>query len=152
VVRCMRCGHELLRAQLQQDLQAANPQWTGLAAARAPDGDADLEARDFSQFQVPACSRCGGILKPDVVFFGDIVPPDRVTRCMQALHSCDAVLVLGTSLMVWSGYRFVQAAAAAGKPIAAVNLGVTRADDLFQLKVAASCSSALGFLLSSAAA
>jgi NAD-dependent SIR2 family protein deacetylase len=143
VVRCMRCCHQLPREQLQSDLQHANPHWSVLSAASAPDGDAELEARDFSQFQVPACERCGGILKPDVVFFGETVPSDRVTRCMQGLLACDAMLVLGTSLMVWSGYRLVQAAAEAGKPIAAVNLGVTRADELFELKITQSCSSAL---------
>jgi NAD-dependent SIR2 family protein deacetylase len=148
VVRCMRCVHQLPREQLQGDLLQANPRWSDLAAVSAPDGDAILTRLDFSQFQVPACTHCGGILKPDVVFFGEIVPPDRVRRCTQALRRCDAMLVLGTSLMVWSGYRFVEAAAEAGKPIAAVNLGVTRGDELFELKVAESCSSALGFLLS----
>jgi NAD-dependent SIR2 family protein deacetylase len=144
----MRCVHQLPREQLQGDLLQANPRWSDLAAVSAPDGDAILTRLDFSQFQVPACTHCGGILKPDVVFFGEIVPPDRVRRCTQALRRCDAMLVLGTSLMVWSGYRFVEAAAEAGKPIAAVNLGVTRGDELFELKVAESCSSALGFLLS----
>jgi NAD-dependent SIR2 family protein deacetylase len=152
VVRCMRCPHHLAREQMQSDLQQANPRWSALSAPDAPDGDADLERCDFSQFQVPPCPRCGGILKPNVVFFGEIVPPDRVTRCMHAVVQCDAMLVLGSSLMVWSGYRFVQAAAEAGKPIAAVNLGMTRADELFELKVAQSCGDALGFLLSSAAA
>jgi NAD-dependent SIR2 family protein deacetylase len=152
VVRCMRCTQHLPRERMQRELQQANPGWSDRSAPRAPDGDADLERCDFSQFQVPPCPRCGGILKPDVVFFGEIVPPDRVSRCMQALSRCDAMLVLGSSLMVWSGYRFVQAAAEAGKPIAAVNLGVTRADELFELKVSQSCGSALGFLLGSAAA
>jgi NAD-dependent SIR2 family protein deacetylase len=151
-VRCMSCPQRLPREQLQQELQQLNPRWAELSARTAPDGDADLEGRDFSQFQVPGCAVCGGILKPDVVFFGEIVPPERVTRSMHGVLQADAMLVLGSSLMVWSGYRFVQAAAAAGKPIAAVNLGVTRADDLFALKVAQSCSHALSFLLESAAA
>jgi NAD-dependent SIR2 family protein deacetylase len=84
-----------------------------------------------------------------VVFFGEIVPQQRVLRCMSALLRADAMLVLGTSLMVWSGYRFVQAAAEAGKPIAAVNLGHTRADELFELKVPESVGAALAYLLES---
>jgi NAD-dependent SIR2 family protein deacetylase len=152
VVRCMSCPQRLPREQLQRDLLQHNPGWALLDARAAPDGDAALEGRDFSQFQVPSCAACGGILKPDVVFFGEIVPPERVTRSMQAVLEADAMLVLGSSLMVWSGYRFVQAAAEAGKPIAAVNLGVTRADELFQLKVVQPCSRALAFLLQSAAA
>jgi NAD-dependent SIR2 family protein deacetylase len=143
VVRCMSCPHRLPREQMQRDLQQCNPQWTPLTARTAPDGDADLDGLDFSHFQVPTCARCGGILKPDVVFFGEVVPTERVARCIRALRDSDAMLVLGTSLMVWSGYRFAQAASEAGKPIAAVNLGVTRADELFQLKLSQSCSAAL---------
>ena len=146
-VRCMSCSLHLPRAQLQLELQHLNPRWCELTAGAAPDGDADLEAMDFSDFVVPRCDHCGGILKPDVVFFGETVPPQRVTRCMQALQAADAMLVLGSSLMVYSGYRFAQAASAAGRPIAAVNLGITRADELLNLKVEQSCSSALGFLL-----
>lgn len=152
VVRCMSCPHRMPREQLQGDLQRSNARWTELSARAAPDGDADLEGQDFTDFQVPVCPACGGILKPEVVFFGEIVPPDRVTRSMRAVLAADAMLVLGSSLMVWSGYRFAQAAAEAGKPIAAVNLGVTRADDLFALKVADSCSRALAFVLENAAA
>jgi NAD-dependent SIR2 family protein deacetylase len=152
IVRCMSCAHRLPREQLQRELQQRNPDWTELSARVAPDGDADLEARDFANFCVPACPACGGILKPDVVFFGESVPAERVTRSMQAVQAADAMLVVGTSLMVWSGYRFAQAAAEAGKPIAAINLGLTRADDLFEFKVTQSCSSALGFVLDAAAA
>jgi NAD-dependent SIR2 family protein deacetylase len=89
------------------------------------------------------------VLKPDVVFFGESVPPDRVSSSMTQLMHADAMLVVGSSLMVLSGYRFAQAAALAGKPIAAVNLGRTRADALLTLKVAAPCSAALAFLLQS---
>jgi NAD-dependent SIR2 family protein deacetylase len=118
-----------------------------LDALQAPDGDADLEGLDFSGFQVPPCSLCGGVLKPDVVFFGESVPPDRVQTSMLHLMQADAMLVVGSSLMVYSGYRFAQAAALAGKPIAAVNLGRTRADPLLTLKVTLPCSAALAFLL-----
>jgi NAD-dependent SIR2 family protein deacetylase len=91
---------------------------------------------------------CGGLLKPDVVFFGESVPAERVQRAMLAVERSDAMLVVGSSLMVYSGYRFVRAMASAGKPIAAINLGRTRADDLLAFKVADSCTEALRFLLS----
>jgi NAD-dependent SIR2 family protein deacetylase len=143
VVRCMGCEERTPRAELQARLLAQNPEWQDLDAKTAPDGDADLENVDFSTFSVPDCERCGGTLKPDVVFFGESVPRDRVERSMQALEQADGMLVVGSSLMVYSGYRFAQAAASLGKPIAAVNLGRTRADDLLQLKVTAPCASAL---------
>ena len=96
---------------------------------------------------MPACDACGGLLKPDVVFFGERVPAERVERAFAALEQSDALLVVGSSLMVYSGYRFARAAAEAGKPIAAVNLGRTRADELLTLKVTERCSEALAFLL-----
>ena len=110
-----------------------NPGWDTLEAGIAPDGDADLEA-DFSGFVVPDCAYCGGLLKPDVVFFGENVPRDRVAAVHDHLQQADAVLVVGSSLMVYSGFRFVQAAARAGLPVAAVNRGRTRADDLLQFR------------------
>jgi NAD-dependent SIR2 family protein deacetylase len=151
-VRCMSCEHRSPRHALQQALLQLNPAWARLDAADAPDGDADLEGHDFSTFVVPPCPQCGGILKPDVVFFGENVPRDRVATAMQALEQADAVLVVGSSLMVFSGYRFAHAAAKAGKPIAAVNLGRTRADPLLSLKVEQSCAEALAFLHGASAA
>src|SRR4029453_4905171 len=109
----------------------------------APDGDADLEGARFESFDVPACDACGGLLKPDVVFFGENVPRDRVHRAVAALDVCDAMLVVGSSLMVYSGYRFVRAMADIGKPIAAINLGRTRADDLITVKGTDRCASVL---------
>jgi NAD-dependent SIR2 family protein deacetylase len=146
VVRCMGCEDRTPRAHLQERLLAQNPDWQDLDAHIAPDGDADLENVDFSAFTVPDCERCRAILKPDVVFFGESVPRDRVERSMQALAQADAMLVVGSSLMVYSGYRFAQAAAERGTPIAAVNLGRTRADHLLTLKITASCASALAGL------
>jgi NAD-dependent SIR2 family protein deacetylase len=143
VVRCMACEERTPREQLQEQLLARNPDWADLDAHTAPDGDADLENVDFAKFSVPDCRRCGGTLKPDVVFFGESVPTERVERAMQALEKSAAVLVVGSSLMVYSGYRFAQTAAASGKPIAAINLGRTRADDLLTLKVAAPCAETL---------
>jgi len=146
-LRCMQCSYRQAREPFQGELQRLNPGWERLNASMAPDGDADLDGVDFSSFQVPACPQCDGILKPDVVFFGEAVPQDRVLRCQSALRQADAVLVVGSSLMVYSGYRFVQAAAEFAKPIAAVNLGRTRADPLIDLKVRQSCTAALSFLL-----
>jgi NAD-dependent SIR2 family protein deacetylase len=148
LVRCMHCGRHTPREELQHELEQSNPGWLGVEAADAPDGDADLEAEDFSSFVVPACRFCGGLLKPDVVFFGENVPRDRVEVATREIESADAMLVVGSSLMVYSGYRFVEMAASAGKTIAAVNLGRTRADPLLALKVEEPCAEALGFLLS----
>ncbi len=145
-VVCLGCGTRSPRAALQQRLVAANPGFASLAAAAAPDGDADLEHADFSRFEVPACERCGGMLKPDVVFFGESVPRERVATAMQALADADALLIAGSSLMVYSGYRFALAAAEQGKPIAAVNLGRTRADGLLALKVEQPVGSTLAAL------
>jgi NAD-dependent SIR2 family protein deacetylase len=145
-VRCMACNLLQPRSRLQRELEDLNPQWRGLEAADAPDGDADLEGMDFSAFAVPPCPRCGGILKPDVVFFGENVPRVRVEETLDGLRRADAVLVVGSSLMVYSGYRYVKAAAQAGLPIAALNLGRTRADELLALKVELPCAGALAWL------
>jgi NAD-dependent SIR2 family protein deacetylase len=144
IVRCMQCGHTLSRAQLQLELLASNPTWAEIPGRVAPDGDADLEGRDYSEFLVPDCPECGGILKPDVVFFGENVPRKRVDRAFEGVAKADALLVVGSSLMVYSGYRFAEAAAAASKPIAAVNLGRTRADHLLTLKINEVCEEVFG--------
>jgi NAD-dependent SIR2 family protein deacetylase len=146
-VRCMGCGRVSPRDEVQEELSRLNPDWLAHDAADAPDGDADLDGVDFSSFAVPACPLCDGVLKPDVVFFGENVPRDRVEAAMRHLDEADAMLIVGSSLMVYSGFRFVEAAARAGKPIAAVNLGRTRADHLLALKAEQSCEAALAFLL-----
>lgn len=138
-VVCLGCGERSSRARLQVRLHESNPDWAGLSAATAPDGDADLEGHDFGRFQVPACEVCGGMLKPDVVFFGENVPRQRYEAARQALEASDALLVVGSSLMVYSGYRFARMAHAAGKPIALLNRGRTRADDIAGLKLDADC-------------
>jgi len=147
VVRCLACERRMPRELVQAELVERNPYFASLDALEAPDGDAALDGIDFAPFEVPACDACGGLLKPDVVFFGERVPPDRVQQAFSSLAAADAMLVVGSSLMVYSGYRFAQAAAGAGKPIAAVNLGTTRADDLLALKVSEPCADALSFLL-----
>jgi NAD-dependent SIR2 family protein deacetylase len=149
VVRCLSCERRLPRELVHAELVERNPEFAGLDAAAAPDGDAALDDIDFESFTVPGCGACSGMLKPDVVFFGERVPPERVHRAFAALEHADAMLVVGSSLMVYSGYRFVAAAARAGKPIAAVNLGRTRADGLLTLKVTEPCADALSFLLGS---
>ena len=146
LVRCMGCERRSEREGFQQQLLDANPGWESLEAGIAPDGDADLET-DFSTFAVPDCPHCGGLLKPDVVFFGENVPRARVDAAMARLAQADAMLVVGSSLMVYSGLRFVHAAVRAQIPVAAVNLGRTRADDLLRFRMAAPCGDALRFLL-----
>jgi NAD-dependent SIR2 family protein deacetylase len=147
VVRCMGCEGRLHREHVQAELTRRNPGFAELVARAAPDGDAEVGDVDFASFEVPACEACGGVLKPDVVFFGERVPQERVQAAFAALERADAMLVVGSSLMVYSGYRFAKAMADAGKPIAAVNLGRTRADDLLALKISAGCAGALAFLL-----
>jgi NAD-dependent SIR2 family protein deacetylase len=136
-VACLGCRAGWKRATWQRHLQERNAAWVGISAPVAPDGDADLEGVDFSTFEVPDCPLCGGIVKPDVVFFGENVPRWRHAQATAALAECDAMLVVGSSLMVFSGYRYVLAARRQGLRVAAVNLGRTRADDLLSLKVTA---------------
>jgi len=147
IVRCMDCGRKTPRDEMQDELARLNPDWLGLHAYVAPDGDADLDGSDFSSFVVPSCKRCDGLLKPDVVFFGENVPRDRVDTAARCLAQADAVLIVGSSLMVYSGFRFVEMAVRVGKPAAAINLGRTRADGLLSLKVEQPCETALAFLL-----
>jgi NAD-dependent SIR2 family protein deacetylase len=147
LVRCTACSATSRRADFQDELVRLNAAWVDLDALALPDGDADLDHLDFSGFTVPPCRSCGGIQKPDVVFFGENVPRDQVAVAQAALEEADAMLVVGSSLMVYSGFRFAQMAARRGIPIAAVNLGRTRADDLLTLKVEDRCETALSFLL-----
>ena len=146
-VRCMGCERRTPRGELQVAFDRLNPGWVDLQAADAPDGDADLEGRDFASFEVPTCTYCGGILKPDVVFFGESIPGNRRDAATRHVARAEAMLIVGSSLMVYSGFRLVQAAATARKPIAAVNIGLTRADGLLWLKAEQPCEAALGFLL-----
>jgi NAD-dependent SIR2 family protein deacetylase len=145
-VLCLECGHRIPRAEFQHQLATRNPDWVALDASLAPDGDADLDGLDFSTFQVPNCPACGGILKPDVVFFGENVPRERVDQAAAHMQAADAMLVVGSSLMVYSGYRFAVAAHKRGIPIASINLGRTRADPLLSLKINLSCADALSFI------
>ncbi len=142
-VECLRCARTWPREDIQTRLEQLNPQWDGLDARMAPDGDARLEHVDFTSFELVDCEDCAGLLKPAVVFFGESVPRDRVLRAQAAVQAADAMLVVGSSLMVYSGYRFVRTAHELGLPLASVNLGRSRADALFSLKIESSCGSVL---------
>jgi NAD-dependent SIR2 family protein deacetylase len=133
-VVCLGCGDRSSRETLQTAIARVNEGWQARAAA-APDGDADIDATAIDAFVAPRCARCAGLLKPDVVFFGENVPGERVAAVRRALAEADALLVAGSSLMVYSGFRFVREAHEAGLPVAIVNRGRTRGDDLADLKV-----------------
>jgi NAD-dependent SIR2 family protein deacetylase len=150
-VVCLKCGERSPRDPLQRQLEKQNPEFVERAAEMAPDGDAYLEGVDFGGFRVPSCESCSGMLKPDVVFFGEGVPRERVEASRDALLASDGLLVLGSSLMVYSGFRFCRLAAEHQIPMAAINLGRTRADDLFDFKLEASCESVLPGLAESLA-
>ena len=142
-VVCLGCGARSLRANIQDRLAAAHPHWQHLDATTAPDGDADVEPGAIGPIESPACLECNGLLKPDVVFFGENVPRERVAGAHEALRMSDAMLVIGSSLMVYSGFRFARMAHEAGMPIALLTRGITRADDLATLKIDADCVAVL---------
>jgi NAD-dependent SIR2 family protein deacetylase len=136
-VRCLGCEALTARAALQSELLARNPEFTRAAAHATvkPDGDAELSDVDYDHFEIVPCAACGGMLKPHVVFFGENVPKARVEQAMSALERSRLLLIVGSSLVVYSGFRFARAAARLGIPIAIINRGVTRADELAQLKL-----------------
>ena len=146
-VVCLDCRYRGPRDAFQAALADRNPAFKALVATVAPDGDADLDAVDCGGFRIPDCPSCGGTLKPAVVFFGESVPKPRVERTCQRLAEADALLVVGSSLAVFSGYRFCKQALACGQPIAALNLGRTRADGELALKVDRPCGPTLRALL-----
>lgn len=125
---CLSCGTFTPRRELARRLEEANAGFGPVAAAINPDGDADLTDEQVGDFHVVPCGVCGGILKPDVVFFGETVPPQRVEHCRELVREAASLLVLGSSLTVMSGLRFVRQAAQAGKPVFIVNRDPTRGD------------------------
>jgi NAD-dependent SIR2 family protein deacetylase len=141
-VRCLTCGQSMARNDFQTQLRDANPDWTAAVHRLAPDGDAKLSRSDFEAFVVPSC-RCGGALKPDVVFFGESVPKARVAAVHRALAESDALLVVGSSLMVYSGYRFALAASKRATPLGILNRGTTRADHLAGMRLRGHCAELL---------
>jgi len=155
-VSCQSCGAELKRTLLQEQLLELNGSLVAelkdqldreaTDARDAPDGDANLSVIS-SEFEVPECASCKGILKPKVVFYGESVPKAWVEQAYGWVDRADALLVVGSSLMVFSSFRFARAAAASDTPIAILNRGVTRADDLATLKIDAACGETLRALI-----
>jgi NAD-dependent SIR2 family protein deacetylase len=148
-VICLDCGHTMSRAALADLLEAANPGFVERAEAVggiavAPDADAIIG--DTTSFRIIDCSMCGGMLKPDIVYFGENVPKDRVDEAYSLIDGAEVLLVAGSSLTVYSGYRFVRHAAALGIPIAIINRGRTRGDDLATVKLDNGCSPMLALL------
>lgn len=142
-VRCLDCDITVSRSDYQEHIRATNPDWHARIFEYRPDGDAELADASYADFRVPGCRSCGGRMKPDVVMFGENVPAERVAEAMSAVDRADALLVVGSSLMVYSGFRFARRAHEQGKPIAIVNRGATRADELATLKVEDDCAAAL---------
>ncbi|WBB68691.1 NAD-dependent protein deacetylase [Micromonospora sp. WMMD812] len=134
-VVCLDCGNQTSREELDRRLREANPGFDARVAAVNPDGDVDLDDAEVAGFRVVDCAFCLGTLKPDVVFFGETVPPARVARCFDLVERARLLLVLGSSLTVMSGRRFVLRAAKIGIPVVIVNQGVTRGDGYAALTV-----------------
>lgn len=141
-VRCLACGESVRRERFQHLLLSLNAHWLERVGDRgdgpvasAPDGDAELPAQELREFRVPPCAACNGVLKPDVVFFGENVPKAKVDAAWRLMARAEVLLVAGSSLTVFSGRRFVYGARKAGVPVAIVNIGPTRGDDLAAVKV-----------------
>lgn len=136
-VICLDCRASFPRRIIQHLLESDNPQMLGATATPAPDGDALLEPSQLATFHLPRCLHCGGTLQPDVVFFGDGVPAPCTAEAGRKMEDAGALLVIGSSVMVYSSFRLCRMAAEAGKPVAAINLGKTRADHLLAFKTEA---------------
>ncbi len=148
-VICLTCGQSLSRGALHEQLEQLNPGFIDRAGklggiAVAPDADAVVT--DTASFRFVDCRHCGGILKPDIVYFGESVPKELVAQAYSMVEDAEALLVAGSSLTVFSGYRFVRHAAARGVPVAIINRGPTRGDDLADVKIDGGCSPALALL------
>jgi NAD-dependent SIR2 family protein deacetylase len=151
-VRCLGCGGIEPRAELHARLVAENPGFLERAAEPTPDGDADLADEDVKAFRVVACRACGGVLKPDVVFFGGSVDEATLAEAWALLGAAGALLVVGSSLAVYSGFRFARRAHELGLPVALVNDGPTRADDLAEVRLGARAGEVLPRLAEALAA
>jgi NAD-dependent SIR2 family protein deacetylase len=146
-VVCLDCSALFPRAFVQGQLEDFNPHMAGANATPLPDGDASVEPTELARFRLPFCTCCGGTLMPNVVFFGDNVPPARTAIALEQMERADGLLVVGSSLMVYSGFRFCRMAQAAGKPMVAINLGRTRADELLDIKIEESAERVLPLAL-----
>jgi NAD-dependent SIR2 family protein deacetylase len=149
--RCLDCGTIEARHDVQARIVADNPGFAPDVIALAPDGDVDLEDAAIAGFRAPRCMRCGGTLKPNVVFFGESVPRATVDRAIEAFDEAEVLLIVGTSLAVFSGHRFARRAVDHRVPIAIVNLGECRADPLATVRVEADCADVLPALAQSIA-
>jgi NAD-dependent SIR2 family protein deacetylase len=148
-VICLSCGESMTRAALADELEALNPGFTehvGALGGLAVAPDADAAVADTASFRYLDCVSCGGMLKPDIVYFGESVPKDVVEQAISLIDAADALLVAGSSLTVFSGYRFVRRAAAQRIPVVIINRGCTRGDDLATVKVEGGCSELLTLL------
>ena len=146
-VICLDCRRVSPRAELDRRLRAVNRAWRARVLGVNPDGDVTLDEEDLLAFRPVDCSECGGVLKPDVVFFGETVPADRVAHCFELVERSRSLLVLGSSLTVMSGYRFVLRAAKLGIPVAIVNAGPTRGDEKAAVRVDAQLGQVLPALV-----
>lgn len=147
---CLNCGDLASRIELDRRLHEANPQFTAHISRINPDGDAEVADEDLIDFEMVACLVCGvGPLKPDVVFFGETVPRERVERCFALVDSAASLLVLGSSLTVMSGYRFVLRCAELGLPVAIINQGPTRGDAKADVRIDAPLGPTLSALADS---
>ena len=145
-VICLDCNAVTPRDQIQNWLESKNAFVNDFDFELRPDGDASLESDDFSFFKVPDCPKCGGFIKPNVVFFGGAVPKNITEECLNRVMSSDGVLIIGTSMMAFSGFRIVRVAHERGLPIASLNLGITRADEMVTLNIKADCVEVLNAL------
>ena len=148
-VACVNCGHTMSRAALAEQLEALNPGFVERAEAvggLAVAPDADAVVAETASFRYVDCPHCAGMLKSDIVYFGESVPKDRVAQAFSLVDQAEALLVAGSSLTVFSGYRFVRRAVSRGIPVAIINRGRTRGDDLARVKVDGGCSELLVLL------
>ncbi|CAG9559037.1 unnamed protein product [Danaus chrysippus] len=143
IVKCLNCPYEIDRFKLQDILMKNNPGMKSSFDMIRPDGDVELSKEQVENFRTPLCPECEGPLKPDIVFFGDNVPKQRVEQVRNEVSCSDAVFVLGSSLTVYSSYRIILQAKEEGKEVAILNIGPTRADDLADLKVSTKCGDIL---------
>lgn len=147
-VLCLDCGQRSPRDEIQRQMEAENPYLSGVDAVQAPDGDTLLDPAFEARFQVPQCPHCAGErMKPDVVFFGENVAQATAARAMAAAENAAGLLVVGSSLMAYSAFRLCRVIAERGKPLMAINLGKTRADELLDLKIEGSCEVLLPWIV-----
>ncbi|XP_014357358.2 NAD-dependent protein deacylase Sirt4 [Papilio machaon] len=143
IVKCLQCTYEVDRYELQETMMQQNPDMENSVTMIRPDGDVELSREQIEKFRVPLCPKCQGPLKPDIVFFGDNVPKERVEKVRSEVSDSDAIFVLGSSLTVYSSYRIILQAKEEKKEVAILNIGPTRADNIVDIKISTKCSNIL---------